>query len=289
MPRGHDLRLASGSPCIDSGKNWAVPEVKLTVRSTLLEDNLGFGVKIKGKARATLERCTVRRTKKPVLVTLPEMAAAAAIWVADPYDLTGKTPRLDIKDSLVEKTEGFGLVVHNHGVANLERAVIRETARLPGGVAPAIDISSAEKDPRPPDPVVSLKCSMVDRTPGVGIRARGARVQLEQSRINKTTEPGGDGISIHQDKHSAEASLHCSVVENSARAGLIFFGGKGKICSSVFRGGEFAVVLQAGANPVICDDNRYEENTRTGVSFGQALKPVKVLDVETIKDPEPKR
>ena len=278
---------AEGIFAVGTGKEWAIPELKLTVRSTLLEKNYGFGVKIKGKAHATMQGCTVRWTR-PALVTKPETSIAGAIWVEDHDDLTGKTPRLTLKESLVERTEGFAMVVHAHGVVNMERTVIRDTAQFPSGPVPAISIASADSNPKPPDPTLTMKCSAVHNTTGVGLLVEGAKVQLTQSRIKDTTKSGGDGISVQQTRRPAEVGLDCTLVEGSARAGLIFFGGRGKVCRSIFRDGEFAIVLEKGANPIICNDNRYEKNTRTGVAFGQGLKPVQIWKPPMLKEPDPK-
>ena len=272
-----------GFLAVGANKKWAVPKLRLTLRSTLLEDNHGLGLNFRGGAVASVEECTVRSTRKPALVTKPETSIAGGIWVSE-GDPGEEAPQVTLKECLVEKTEGFGLVVFKRGVVKTMRTVVRDTARLAGGAVPAVTIESGSKDPKPPDLVLTMKCSAVQNTPGVGVLVNGAKIQLVQCKIKDTTMPGGDGISIRRTKHPAEASLECTMVENSTRAGLVFFGGKGKICQSIFRGGEYAVVLENGANPVICNDNWYENNTRNGVAFGRGLTPVKVPRIPDIKE-----
>lgn len=76
----------------------------------------------------------------------------------------------------------------------------------------------------------------------------------------------------------ASADLSAIVVENSDRAGILFYDAGGSLGGSVVRGNSFAVALERGAEPAIGEDNAFEGNTRNDVARGLDLEPVPPLE-----------
>ena len=259
-----------------TGKKDTVGKLVLKLSNCLLEANTHSGLVAGNDTEVTLDRCTLRSTRRDPLETDINRNIGVGLWVQRMGDPSGTSPKVKVKGSLFERTEGPGVMVLFGGQVTVERSLVRDTVPLKGLALPAVSAHSAERDDRTL-PVVTMRCSAIEGTPGVGFLLSGANAHLEQVAVRNTSGPDGDGISVADEKkYAAQIDLSCTLVEKSARAGLIFFGGKGKVCRSLFRKGTYAIVLQNGAAPVICDDNRYKNNQRQGVAFGQGLKPARV-------------
>jgi hypothetical protein len=112
---------------------------------------------------------------------------------------------------------------------------------------------------------------------GLAIATSSATIQRSIVRDTRTStiDEYGDGIQVTslEEGRTVELDLVDSLVEGSARAGLIFFGTRGSVRRSVFRQGVFSIVLEKKAAPEIGEDNVFEKNELDPVSSDEGLKP----------------
>ena len=287
MPHG----LSAGGG-VDT-EDGTIPAARLDVDTCLWEDNIFVGLLIGSGSDVVVSRSTVRSSRARSWISKVEQSAGGGIWVQEmvgprkqEYKLNAKA---QIRDSLVEQTEGPGLTVLFGGTMSVERSVIRDTGALKGLAVPAVLVQGSEDHPKEPSPVLSIKHSAVKSTPGVGVQLSGAKVYLERCMVESTRAPFGDGISVKKtDKRDAYLGLTSSLVKDSTRAGLILFGGAGKVCRSTLQKNKYAIVLEQGAKPVICEDNKYVDNERD-VVFGLKLEPARLPDISgSLEVPLPK-
>jgi hypothetical protein len=93
--------------------------------------------------------------------------------------------------------------------------------------------------------------------------------------VEAASQGWGDGIQVRSEPGTtprARLDLLDSLVDTSARAGLIFYDAGRSVRRSVFRRGIFAVDLEEGANPDI-GDNVFEGNAEDRVTWGNKLAP----------------
>ena len=255
---------------------------KLTLEATncLFEDNIYYGLHASSNTEVSVKECTFRATHKSPWWKNVDTNIGVGLWAQRKTSHPGKSPVVKVTGSLFERTEGPGLMVLFGGEVTMERTLVRDTTSIEGLAIPAITAQTVKNLKGQTLPSVTLRCSGIDNTPGVGLSLIGAGARLEQVAVRNTSKPGGDGVHVGDDEiFPSTINMDCSLVKKSARAGLIIFGSKGKICRSIFRGGTYAIVLEEGAAPTICDNNRYENNQRTGVAFGQNLKPAPVAGI----------
>ena len=259
-----------------TGKKDTLRRLSLKLSNCVLENNTHSSLFAANDTELNVDQCSFRATRRDPLETDINLKIGVGLWAQRMGAPSGKSPVVKVKGSLFERTEGPGVMVLFGGEVTMERSLVRDTVPLKTMALPAVSAHSGEMDDRTL-PVVTMRCCGIQGTPGVGLLLGGARAHLEQVAVKNTSGPAGDGISVADEKkYSAEIDLKCSLVENSTRAGMIFFGGKGSVCQSILRGGTYAIVLEEGAAPVICGDNLYESNQRGGVAFGQGLKPARV-------------
>ena len=141
-------------------------------------------------------------------------------------------------------------------------------------------------EPRPDGPpgatTLSVSEVAISGTGETGLltwSAATATVERSVVRDTRATTRGwGDGITTGG---RGSLTLSDSLVERSARAGLIFYGGGGSVRRSVFRKGVFAIDLEEAATPEIGDDNGFEDNKENRVTWGNKLAPSAVPQIPT--------
>lgn len=163
------------------------------------------------------------------------------------------------------------------GWAVLERSLIRDNTPARGAVAGgALAFFDKSCEQALQSPTLNLKDSGILLASGAGVQIVDASATVDRCVVEDTREPFGDGISVAQRTRNANLTLTRGYIISSSRAGILFSGGGGKVCSSVLRGGTFSIVLDEGAAPTICEDNVFQDNGRNGIAFGQGLKPAPV-------------
>ena len=248
----------------------------LKVTDSLLEDNLDMAMVITSGTDVTVEQTTVRSIRIPKWLVAPKPPSATGIRVEHVKHPNREPPRVTVRKSLVESTEGTGLVLFRSGTVTVESSTIRSCASPSGllevGVMAGTDCTDPQKKAVP---VLTMKRCAVEDIAGAGFHLFGAKARLEQCMVKDIRKPVGEGIYAFQDKCPTETTMSGCLVENCARAGLNFYGGTGKVCRSLFRKTTYAIVVDKGASPVICDDNRFEDNQRN-VALGANLELVQL-------------
>jgi hypothetical protein len=149
-------------------------------------------------------------------------------------DATGQTGSTVVaRETLVVSTWAAGVSIACGSTGRLERSLVRDT-RTWKGIEAGVPVEGY----------------------GDGI---GARACIAPVMPGFTTAP-------------PTLDLLETVVDRSARAGLVFYGAGGSVRRSAFRRGILAVDLD-GSNPKIGDDNLYEGNVEDRVTFGNNLAP----------------
>jgi len=131
-----------------------------------------------------------------------------------------------------------------------------------------------------------VRDSIVEDSEGSGIDVEGAAAaSVQRSHVRRTRAmlvgdalAYGDGIAAvgvwkGQEIGPASLRLEESLVESSARSGVIYYGGGGEVRRSVLRGNVLAIDLEEAATPTIGDDNVYEGNLENRVTYGNKLAP----------------
>ena len=249
----------------------------------LLEDNTPIGIMVGSGSDTVMSRSTIRHSRVRSWISNVEQNFAGGVWVQEVVGPLKKDYKeaatARILDSLMEKIAGPGLTVLFGGKASVERSLIRDTVPMEGLAMAAVLVQSSDEHPTEPAPELSLKDSAVKNTPGMGALVKGARARLERCVVELTRATlgaYGDGLSVEKNgEQSAHLDLLSCLVKDCARAGLIFHGAVGKVCGSTFQKNKYAIALEKGASPVICQDNRYVDNERD-VAFGLGLAAVNV-------------
>ena len=251
----------------------------ITIDHSVVEASRHMGVAGEGGVALNLSRSVIRDIKRPGYTT---GNLAHGIWLRQREALTklGLKSILRLTECLVEKIEGVGVAAYETVSAHLVRSLVRDVVKhAEDGMAGIAGIGTPSGGPS-----LSVEDSTVSNVPGVGIHLEGATATVTRTMVTDMQKPYGDGIQV---KHGAKLpesrlSLTRGLIHSSARAGLFFYGGTGKVCQSLFKSSEYAIVVDHGAKPVICDDNRYEENKRNSVAFGQGLEPARIPMVKDL-------
>jgi hypothetical protein len=253
----------------------------IAVRDSLLAHNQGNGLLVIGAA-ATVERTVIRDTEPNALALGDGIITASG----EPACASCERSRasLTLRESLLLRNRytGVGVIC---ATAVIERSAIRDTQFPPSadgtaGIAvyQGEGCSSAE---------ARLSETVIEKSRGAGLLVLfSASVHMERSAVHDTLRAGpygwGDGIQVASvvpgwlAPHTTgptRLELHDSLVEGSARVGLIFYGAEGSVQRSTFRRGALAIDLEESAMPEIVD-NVYEGNVFDGVSFGNRFASV---------------
>ena len=257
------------------------------IQNSLLEGNKYMGLLAWSGADVTVQASTIRSTLR--LTTLPEdEQGGVGVWVQEnaKYFMQGYRANLKMSESLVEGSQGFGLTVMCGGRVVMERSLIRGNAPAKGnGASGALAVFSKVCDKTLEIPVLSLKESGVQGTSGTGIQVQDATASVDRCVVEDTKGPQGDGITVVQEIRKASLSLTRGYISKSKRAGILFSGGGGKVCTSIVRQGTFSIVLDKSASPTICEDVVLKDNNRNNLAFGQGLKPSPIPRFPKLTDP----
>jgi len=249
--------------------NW--PAV-LTLRDSRVEGTRGVGLALQGAVGAVTG--TVVRDSSPA-----PSGRTLGYGIVASVAVAAKTPALlTVKDSVVANAQGLGLAVI-HSDATVERTVVRDTREeVVEGKAMGVGIYAGFYLGLGLDRTATLELrdSVVRGSAGAGLQLLTARATVSGCRIEKTaptTEGFGDGIAAAGDASHGPVSVTVedSLVQDSARAGLLLRDGGGSVRRTVLRRGTLPIALEAGASPDLVD-NVLEENTDDRISFGQNLR-----------------
>ena len=257
----------------------------LEIKNTVVDNSRYGGVWASGGADLTIHRSVVRDIFKPAEGSASSSKIGVGVWVQELPEVArlGYRVSLLLRESLVERIQGLGVSVADSGKARIERSLVRDSLPVQGWPTAGVSCFSTKKDPALTGPVLDMQDSAIEKIAGEGIHLEGTRATVRRTMVTDTSKPYGYGISVNQGKEApaTELLLDQGLIQNSDQAGLVFFGGSGKVCRSILRGNKYAIDLENGTAPVICDDNRYENNERD-VAFGQGLKKVQVPTIPDI-------
>jgi hypothetical protein len=176
---------------------------------------------------------------------------------------------LTVEDCTFSGNHAFSIGLLD-ATANVARTLIRDTAPDQDG-AFGVGVALAAKDAS----ALTMQDSLIARSFTVGLVFAGtAEASLTGCRILDTrveTASGGYGDGI-QVSSTGQLDLTDSEVSRSARAGVLFAGGKGQVKRSAFRHGLFGIDLEESAAPQLADDLIYLDN-RKDLGSGNSLAP----------------
>jgi hypothetical protein len=180
--------------------------------------------------------------------------------------------------------------------ATVERSVVRATepndTNAIGGLGVAALSTGAPSR-------LSLRESLISSSHTAGLELGGADATVQRCLL-RDTQPGrddsavlgwGDGIALRQSgyatQHASRLTLEDSLVDTSARAGLVLYeASSGSVRRSVFRKGVLAIDLE-DASTVDGDDNVYEGNVENRVTWGNKLAPSPTPQIPSLEPPKP--
>jgi hypothetical protein len=232
------------------------PATELTLRDCVVQDNHWAGILLE-QATATLERVAVRDTRR-------DKGGESLGRGINAYGVNG-TMKLTLKDSVVSGNADVGISLTDTA-ATMARVLVRDTE----GYGVQIKSESASA-------AVDATDLAVSTSRGVGIIVGSVAGSISRSVVRNTRQLAGqlgDGVVVARASPSSAGSsvaLTDMLVEESARAGMLFVASDGSVSGSVLRRGVFAIDLELGANPKIGDDNRFEDNKENKVTYGQSL------------------
>ena len=249
---------------------------ELTLRDSLVVGNRSTGI-VLVSSRATVERSVVRDTRQQEA----DNKFGLGIEVSAKAGLS-QGSELTLRDSVVAKNRATGIAVVG-SQATVERSVVRDTQEQAADHKYGAGIQVSAQPGQGRGSVLTLRHGLVQGNRTAGIIMSGSRATVERSVVRDTRKNGeglyGDGVSA---KGKATLQIQDSVVERSARAGLLFDNAGGSLQRCLIRHNVFAVDLEHGAAPVIGDDNQLVNNQLNKVTTGQGLE---VPPVPTAPDP----
>jgi len=253
------------------------PAPSLTLRDSLITGNRTIGVLLTS-AEGTIERCVIKDTQAQASDQKWGRGVEATI---DPG--LDAAPKLTMRDSLVVGNRENGVGVYS-GDATLERCAIRDTRAAASELAQGAGVLAAVVEGMTRASALTVRQCVVSGCQGSGIRVSASAATVERCAVRDTrpTDPGvGDGIAVSEE--GSTIALSGSLIDHSARAGLLCSRAGGLVQSTVFHSGVFAIDLEDGATPAIKDDNIFFENGRNSVSSGAELTPAPVPPVPKIQ------
>jgi hypothetical protein len=274
QPRDADRETGVGL----AAREWNKEPASLEVRDSVIANNRSIGVRLCG-SKATLERSVVRDT-------LPEAANLALGYGISARQIGPLASELTLKDCLVAGNRTLGVALFS-STGTLERTVVRDTLSKAEDNTFGMAIQAAPMpgiDGDPPSKL-TLVDSRLDSNRSASIAVASSTATIRRCVIANTLrdlsgKKHGDAVSVFSnDKTGAptkESTLDISdsVVEDTFRAGLIFYASKGSVHRTVVRRSELPVMLENGANPTIGNDNAFVDNDDNRLSVGNTLKKV---------------
>jgi hypothetical protein len=249
----------------------------VTMRDSLVAGNRMMGIGVWG-SHLTLERTVVRDTQSE-LATGDFGNGIYAKQVDEPATLI-------MTDCVVSRNRYVG-VGFQDSQATLKGSVVSHTLSQAAdngggwGISAIAGLSSS---------TLTMEDCLVQDSRGAGVQLYASRGVIRRSTIrdnhaDDVQKHYGDGIQVSvldSGKQPAELRLEDSLVQDSARAGLLVLGSGGTAARSVFRGGVFAIDLEQGATLDIAKDNLYLDNKENQVTMGSDLKPSPLPDVPAL-------
>ena len=255
----------------------------LKISASLLEDNSDIAMVFANGTSVTVEQTTVRSMRVPGWTVASTAQLATGIRVEDVSHPGREPPRVTLRKCLVEGIDGTGLALIRGGTMTMESSMIRSCASSRGLLVAGVLAGTDCKDPQKKTvPALTMKRCAVEEAAGAGLHLFGVTARLEQCMVSNIRQPVGEGVYAFEDRCPTDLTLEDCLVESCTRAGVNFFGGTGKVCRSLFRKNTYAIVVEKGATPAICEDNRFDGNQRNGVAFGPGLKTVLVPNISSL-------
>lgn len=224
---------------------------RLTVRDSTLSGNRTQNICLVA-ADALVERCVLRGSGS-VSATARQATTGVLAYsgVAEAWQVTDvKLRQTVVVDHQLHGVQSVGARVV------LERSVVRDTRYTreagKGGGYGVAGLGGS----------VSIVDSLLsgNHSAGVSIRDRGSTLELRRSAVvntGKSLEGYGDGVLI---TGGATVKLQDSLVDRSARVGLLFDRARGQVSRSVLRAATIGVALKDGAAARIDEDVVFADN-----------------------------
>ena len=238
----------------------------VTLRDSLIIGNRNAGVVVLS-SRATVERTVVRDTRERDL----DRRAGLGFYIStDPQQDQGS--ELVLHNSLVAGNREVGILI-NSSKATVERTVVRDTRERISDKAAGTGIQVSVDPYQKRGSEATLRDCLVAGNRNAGIVMSGSKTTVERSVVRDTHKEWiglyGDGLVV-SDKSTLE--VMDTVVDHSARAGLLFENSGGSVKRCLVRRNTFAIDLEKGANPTIGKYNRLVENQINDVTSGRGLR-----------------
>ena len=239
---------------------------ELTVRDCLVAKNRYFGIGV-FSAKAMLERTVVRDTRPE----LSSNSVGTGIHAAVDPD-SSRPSHLTIRDCLIAQNRNTGVFLWS-SKGLIERTVVQNTRYEvktgwfgSGVVAKRQPGSSTNSEITMRESVISA-----NQSAGIGLYESTGTLDLCHIRGTKTDTRGnfGDGVVVID---GSTLTAKAVIVDDSGRAGMVFWASGGEIHRSLIRGNIFAIDLENGAAPLIGEDNQMVDNQINHVTIGQGLK-----------------
>jgi hypothetical protein len=244
-----------------------------TLRASSVAGNRCVGIIASG-ASITLEGSVVRDT-----ASCADHGGGAGIVL---QGSAGTSTVATLRESAVAGNRWAGVAVFGAELV-VERSVVRGT--MPQDLDQTLGLGVAAVGGRMPAGV-TMSQSLVEGNHVTGVlldRALGTVTSsvVRHTEVETKTSDFGDGVEVWSCEPAlgdctgdlpSGLTFASSVVEGSARAGLLFVSAGGVVQASVLRRGVFAVDLEEGADPAIAADVLFQENVENRVTFGSGLK-----------------
>ena len=261
---------------------------KVSIVESLIADNYVDGIDAISGATVVVNRSTVRSSRSNK--KYPGWATGILVRATPLLPSQGLPLDVTLRDSLFEDHEAFGVLVLGEGKVMVDRTLIRNTRyakEMYGGYG--VFAGSDKKFPGK-GPKLDMTNSEIRNSYASGVSLNDTLATMTGCAVTNTSgAPGsgsfGDGVAFVQLRRTVSLDMSRCFLDQSARAGLVFWKGKGQVRGSAFQYGTFSIVLEEGASPSIAGDNIYRHNKRNAVAFGQNLKPAPIPNMTNIPDP----
>ena len=238
---------------------------ELMLRDSLVASNRTSGVSVRS-SKATVERSVVRDTRGRA----SDDRLGAGIEVSVGTGLT-RGSELMLYDSLVVGNRTVGVRVASSN-ATMARSVVRDTLEQSSDNSFGLGIQASVEQGLSRGSRLVLRDSLVAANLSTGVTVLGSNATVDRSVVGHTRTDGtaryGDGLVAEE----SMIQLRDTMMEHSARAGMLFITAGGSVRRCLIRRNVFSIDLESGANPTIGDDNLMVDNKVNKVTTGRGLK-----------------
>jgi len=272
---------------VNAAGSYYGPGSELEVTDSLLTRNGSCGV---GGVDSdmTIERSIVRDTRSD----MTSVGGSGTAIHAATYGPKPSLRKLALREVIVAGNRRLAVMLYDMD-ATLERTVVRDTRPNTRSECDGVGITAFNYWSTT-GTLTLTECQVSEsRVAGVYLISSAAAIQRSVVRrtlagvgwdycsVGAKTPGFGDGIGLIRavdlpevpERPAASLVLEDSLVEDSARAGLLFYEGGGAVRRSVFRRGVLAIDLEEAAAPDIGGDNVYEDNLENRVTWGNKIAP----------------